>query len=93
MANQCASSVTCASGSSPGQIRILEYYNQAIKLEPNYAPAYAHMARAYFFLAFFGTLPPQEGWRKVKEAATLAVEKDDILAERSWSPGTGEVAL
>jgi eukaryotic-like serine/threonine-protein kinase len=59
----------------------IEYYNQAIKLEPNYAPAYAHMARAYFFLAFFGTLPPQEGWRKVKEAASLAVEKDDLLAD------------
>jgi TolB-like protein/DNA-binding winged helix-turn-helix (wHTH) protein/Flp pilus assembly protein TadD len=59
----------------------IEYYSQAIKLEPNYAPAYAHMARAYFFLAFFGTLPPQEGWRKVKEAATLAVEKDDLLAD------------
>jgi tetratricopeptide (TPR) repeat protein len=24
--------------------KAIEYYNQAIKLDPNYAPAYAHMA-------------------------------------------------
>jgi len=28
----------------------IDYYNQAIKLDPNYAPAYAHMATSYFFL-------------------------------------------
>ena len=59
----------------------IDYYNQAIKLDPNYAPAYAHMARAYFFMAFFGTVSPKKGWGKVKEAATLAVEKDDRLPE------------
>ena len=66
----------------------IEYYNQAIKLDPNYAPTYAHMARSYFFMAFFGALSPKEGWGKVKEAATLAVEKDDQLPE-----GHGALAL
>ncbi len=66
----------------------IEYYNQVIKLDPNYAPAYAHMARSYFFMAFFGALSPKEGWGKVKEAATLAVEKDDQLPE-----GHGALAL
>jgi adenylate cyclase len=65
----------------------IEYYDQAVKLDPNYAPAYAHMARAYFFLAFFGTLPPQVGWRKVKEAATLAIEKDERLPEAHGAMG------
>jgi serine/threonine-protein kinase len=65
----------------------IEYYNQAIKLDPNYAPVYAHMARAYFFLAFFGNLPPQVGWRKVKEAATLAIEKDERLPEAHGAMG------
>jgi hypothetical protein len=51
-------------------------------MRPNHAPSYAHMARAYFFLAFFGNLPPQVGWRKVKEAATLAIEKDERLRKR-----------
>ena len=38
----------------------IDYYGQAIKLDPNYAPAYAHMARSYFFLGFFSAIPPQQ---------------------------------
>jgi serine/threonine protein kinase/Flp pilus assembly protein TadD len=59
----------------------IDYYDEAIKLDPTYAPAYAHMAQAYSFLAFFGALAPREGWGKVKEAATLAVEKDEHSPE------------
>ncbi len=59
----------------------IDYFNEAIKLDPNFAPAYAHMARAYFYLAFGEALPPGEGWGKVKQAATLAVQKDDHLAD------------
>jgi TolB-like protein/DNA-binding winged helix-turn-helix (wHTH) protein/Flp pilus assembly protein TadD len=66
----------------------IEYYHQAIKLDPNYAPAYAHMAEAYSFLAFFGTVSPSEGWGKAKEAASLAVQKDERLPE-----GHGALAL
>lgn len=61
--------------------KAIEYYNQAIKLDPNYAPAYAHMADPYFFLAFFSARPPQQAWGKVKELAVLAVQKDDHLPE------------
>ncbi len=66
----------------------IDYYNQAIKLDPNYAPAYAHMANAYFFLGFFSAIPPQQAWGKVKEAALLAIAKDDGLPE-----GHGALAL
>ncbi len=59
----------------------IDYYNQAIKLDPNYAPAYAHMADAYFFLGFFSAIPPSQAWGKVKELAMLAIEKDDQLPE------------
>ena len=59
----------------------IDYYNQAVKLDPNYGPTYAHMARAYFFLAFFGALPPQEGWGDVKQMATLALERDETVPE------------
>ncbi|HUQ50257.1 MAG TPA: winged helix-turn-helix domain-containing protein [Terriglobales bacterium] len=59
----------------------IDHYNQAIKLDPDFAPAYAHLARAYFFLAFFGAVPPGEGWGKVKQSALLAVQKDDRLPE------------
>jgi eukaryotic-like serine/threonine-protein kinase len=66
----------------------IDYYNQAIKLDANYAPAYAHMARAYFFLGFFSAIPPNQTWGKVKELAMLAIEKDDWLPE-----GHGALAL
>src|SRR5690348_7201383 len=59
----------------------IDYYNQAVKLDPNYGPTYAHMASVYFFLTFFGVLPPQEGWGNVKQDATLAIEKDEKIAE------------
>ena len=65
-----------------GQLgKSLDYYNQAVKLDPNYGPTYAHMASAYFFQAFFGVLPPREGWGDVKQAAMLAIEKDERIAE------------
>jgi serine/threonine protein kinase/Tfp pilus assembly protein PilF len=59
----------------------IDYYNQAIKLDSNYAPAYAHMAQAYFFLGFFSAIPPRQAWGKVKELGTLATEKEDRLPE------------
>jgi len=66
----------------------IDYYNQAIKLDPNYAPAYAHMARSYFFLGFFSAMPPNQTWGKVKQLGMLAIEKDDRLPE-----GHGALAL
>ena len=68
----------------------IDYYNQAVKLDPNYGPTYAHMARAYFFLSFFGELSPQEGWGHVKQMATLALEKDETIPE---AHGTLALAL
>ncbi len=66
----------------------IEYYNEAIKLDPNFAPSYAHMADAYFFLGFFGWMPPREAWGRLKDAALLAVQKDDRLPE-----GHGALAM
>lgn len=59
----------------------IDYYNQAIKLDPNYAPAYAHMSTSYFFLGFFSVIPPSQAWGKVKELGMLAIQKDDQLPD------------
>jgi len=59
----------------------IDFYNQAIKLAPDYAPAYAHMAGSYFFQGFFGAMAPQKAWGKVKELAQLATAKDDQLPD------------
>ena len=59
----------------------IDYYNQAIKLDPSYAPAYAHMSTSYFFLGFFSVIPPSQAWGKVKELGMLAIQKDDQLPD------------
>jgi TolB-like protein/DNA-binding winged helix-turn-helix (wHTH) protein/Tfp pilus assembly protein PilF len=67
-----------------GQLELqksIDYYNQAIKLAPNYAQAYAHLAGAYAFLGFFSAIPSHLAWGKVKEMALLATAKDDQLSE------------
>ncbi|MCI0603026.1 hypothetical protein L0156_08420, partial [bacterium] len=54
--------------------RSFNYFQEAIRIEPDYAPAYAALARAYHWLASFG-LP--EFYPKAKEAALKALELDE----------------
>jgi TolB-like protein/DNA-binding winged helix-turn-helix (wHTH) protein/Tfp pilus assembly protein PilF len=59
----------------------IEYFEQAVKIDPNYAPAYAGIADSYDLLAFFGPLPAATAYAKAKEAALKAVALDGSLAE------------
>ena len=64
----------------------IEYYNQAIAIDPNYALAYHGIAAAYDFANGF-YLPPKEAEPKAKEAAKKALELDDTLAETHFLLG------
>ncbi len=57
------------------------YFQQAIKIDPDYALAYAGLADAYNILGSYEMLPPLEAYPKAKEAAMKALEIDDKLAE------------
>jgi len=61
----------------------IEYFHQAIDLDPNYALAYAGIADCYSLLGWdlFGALPPREALPIAKAAAKKALETDDSLAE------------
>ena len=61
----------------------LEYFQQAIALDANYALAYANLADTYGFLsnAEYGETPPKEVIPKAKAAAQRAIAIDDTLAE------------
>ena len=61
----------------------INYYNQAIALDPNYALAYAGLASAYVLLGSAPTavMPPREARPKAKEAATKALQLDPKLDE------------
>ena len=63
--------------------RSIEYFQQAIQKEPNYALAYAGLADAYGLLALipWDGLPPRQAMPKAKAAAQKAMEIDDTLAE------------
>ena len=57
--------------------RSLDFYRQAIQLDPNDALAYAGMARSFHWLAWFD----RDLYEKSKEASRKAILLDDSLAE------------
>ncbi len=59
----------------------VEYYNQAIEKDPNYALAYAGLAESYVIFPGFAVSPPEEAYPKAKFAAKKALEIDETLAE------------
>jgi DNA-binding winged helix-turn-helix (wHTH) protein/TolB-like protein len=59
----------------------LEYFRQAITLDPMFAEAYVGVADSYGTLGLYAVLPPKEAFPAAKEAAKRALEMDDGLAE------------
>jgi TolB-like protein len=65
----------------------LNYFQQALGRDPNYALAYAGMADCYTLLANWRLASPAESYPKAKAAANKALEIDDSLAEAHASLG------
>jgi len=59
----------------------IEYFEQAIEKDPNYAQAYAGLADPYLELLTFAHLSPQEAYSEAKAAVEKALEIDSNLAE------------
>ena len=57
----------------------IEYFDQAIEKDPNFALAYVGLADSFVVPA--NALPPSEKMPKAKAAVTRALELDDALAE------------
>lgn len=55
-------------------------FNRAVALEPNYALAYAALARTYSLGTLFGLGPPAEMMRHARAAALKSLEIDDAIA-------------
>jgi DNA-binding winged helix-turn-helix (wHTH) protein len=58
----------------------IDYFRRAIKIDPDYAPAYAGLGDCYYRLANI-QLPPKEAMPKAKGAVMTALKIDDKLAE------------
>jgi serine/threonine protein kinase len=63
----------------------IDYFNQAIAKDPNYALAYAGLADCYDLLHEYSDLSPKESYPKAKAAAIKALELDDTLGEAHTS--------
>jgi DNA-binding winged helix-turn-helix (wHTH) protein/TolB-like protein len=61
--------------------KAIEYFEQAVEKDPQYALAYAGLADCHRFLGGYGLLPPKETYPKAKAAAMKALELDNQLAE------------
>jgi TolB-like protein/DNA-binding winged helix-turn-helix (wHTH) protein/Flp pilus assembly protein TadD len=66
-----------------GLKKAIDYFNQAIELDPSYARAYSGLADSYALLGDweYGVLAPKEAYPKAKAAATKALELDSALGE------------
>ena len=67
--------------------RAIDYFNQAIAKDPNYALAYAGLADSYTLLSVFGAASPQDSIPQARVAVKKALELDNTLAEAHASSG------
>ncbi|MEW6737955.1 MAG: winged helix-turn-helix domain-containing protein, partial [Acidobacteriota bacterium] len=65
----------------------VEYFQQAIEIDPSYALAYAGLADSYTLLGVYIALSPNDTFPKAKAAVQKALEIDDSLAEAHASLG------
>ena len=59
----------------------IDYFQQSIRDDPNYALAYAGLADSYNLLGWYSVLPSKEVFPRAKEAALKALEIDDSLPQ------------
>lgn len=70
-----------------GFIKAIEYLDDAIEIDPNYAVAYAQLAFCYTNLLDFNWLASEEALPKAKAAARKSLELDDQIPESHLNIG------
>ena len=64
-----------------GWLKAVEFFEQAIAIEPDYAAVYASLGLVYFWFYYFGVLPADEAIGKMRTATSQAVELDDSSSD------------
>jgi DNA-binding winged helix-turn-helix (wHTH) protein/TolB-like protein/Flp pilus assembly protein TadD len=64
-----------------GLNKAIDYFKQAIAVDPNYALAYEGLSVSYNVQGAIGVLPPAQTWTEARWTAEKAVALDDSLAE------------
>jgi TolB-like protein/class 3 adenylate cyclase/Tfp pilus assembly protein PilF len=68
-----------------GTNKAVKYFEEAVKLDPKFALAYAGLADCFVIYGDFGWLSTREAFGKAKEYATKAIEIDPSIAEAHTS--------
>ena len=64
-----------------GFYKAIDYFRQAVEIDPKYALAFAGIADSYVLLGWNSYMPPKEAFPAAKAAATTALTLDANLAE------------
>jgi TolB-like protein/Tfp pilus assembly protein PilF len=67
--------------------KAIEYYDQAIAKDPNYALAYVGLADSHLLLSAYGATSPKEAATPARAALKKALDLDDSLAQAHASSG------
>ena len=67
--------------SGPQMKTAQNYFQESIRKDPNFAPAYAGLADSYLYLSFDREIPPESAYQSAQEALGKALQLD---------PGVGE---
>jgi TolB-like protein/Flp pilus assembly protein TadD len=62
-------------------LKSIDYFRQAVEMDPNYALAYSGLAEAYILLPAYAGQDPQAAYTSARTAAARALELDNTLAE------------
>lgn len=73
--------------SEEGIRNAVNFFQQAIALDPSYAPSYAGLSYAMCLMGFYGFIPGKEAFPRGKAAAEKALQLDASLAEPHVSLG------
>lgn len=68
-------------------MKAIEFFNQAVAVDPNFALAYVGLSETYGASATNGWISPREGYSKGFATARRALELDDSLAEAHTTYG------
>ena len=69
-------------------IKAIKYFEEAVKVDPNFALAYTGLADAYFIMSDYLWMAPQKAGPLAEQYASKAIALDDGLAEAHASLGS-----
>jgi adenylate cyclase len=91
-------------GTKADFLKAIDYFRQALELEPNYASAYSGIAICYLYLWFYRHLPRNICHAEMKKATEMAIHINNDIPESylaqgmytlyfDWSPATASLAF